>query len=99
MREESEGKYTSVSCSARLRRHQASRSSAMPEVRPPGAATNSWLKLGITPTAVEPSVDGSVGTTRQPSTSRPSSTAISSMRPRVLATFSSSPGRNAVPTA
>ena len=40
-----------------------------------------------------------VGTSGQPRTVRPSSAAISSIRARVLATCSASPGRKAVPTA
>ncbi len=99
VREDSDGKYTSVSCSARLRRQNARRSRAIPTRRPPAAATKSWLKVGITESAVAPSMDGSTGTSRQPRTVRPSSAAISSMRRRVLATSSSPPGRNAVPTA
>ncbi len=39
-------KYTSTSCSARLRRQKASRSSSRPD-SPPGAATKSCLKSGM----------------------------------------------------
>ena len=99
MRLDSDGKYTSVSRSARLRRQYASRSSAMPVSRCPSPATNSWLNDGITERAVEPSVSGCTGTSRHPSTASPSSSASSSIRLRVLATSSSSPGRKAVPTA
>ncbi len=99
VRDDSDGKYTSVSRSERLRRQNASRSRPMPTRRPPVAVTNSWLNVGITLIAVAPSIEASVGTSRQPRTVRPSSAAISSIRWRVLVTASSSPGRNAVPTA
>ncbi len=68
-------------------------------MRLPLAETNSWTNDGMQSSAVWPSEDGSVGTSRQPRTDRPSSAAISSMRLRVLATCSSSPGMKAVPTA
>ncbi len=71
----------------------------MPVTRLPLPATNSCTNAGITPSAVRPSELGSTGTSRQPRTSRPSSSAISSIRLRVLATCSASPGRKAVPTA
>ena len=71
----------------------------MPRIRLPLAATNSWKNEGMQSSAVLPSVDGSVGTSRQPSTVRPSSPAMSSMRLRVLETCSSSPGMKAVPAA
>jgi hypothetical protein len=82
-----------------LRRQKARRSSAIPLTREPRPATKSWAKVGITLLAVAPSVESSTGTSRQPRTARPSSSAISSIRWRVLATASASPGRNAVPTA
>ena len=68
-------------------------------MRLPEAATNSWTNEGMQSSAVWPREEGSVGTSRQPRTVRPSSAAISSMRLRVLATCSSSPGMKAVPTA
>ncbi len=97
--DESEGKYTSVSRSERLRSTKASRSRAIPTSRPLVADTKSWLNVGMTLNAVAPRMSGSTGTSRQPRTVRPSSSAICSMLARVLATCSSSPGRNAVPTA
>ena len=71
----------------------------MPVSRWPDAVTNSCANWGITPSAVLPRQSGWVGTSRQPRTDSPSSAAISSIWVRVLATASSSPGRNAVPTA
>ena len=71
----------------------------MPVSRWPDAVTNSWANCGITPSAVAPRQSGWIGTSRQPRTVSPSSAAISSIWVRVLATASSSPGRNAVPTA
>ena len=99
VRLDSDGKYTSVSLSARLRRQKAIRSSPMPRTRLPVAATKTCAKEGMHATAVLPREDESVGTSRQPRTESPSSAAISSIRLRVLAICSSSPGRKAVPTA
>ncbi len=99
VREDSDGKYASVSRSERLRSTNARRSSAMPTRRPLEADTKSWLNVGITLREVAPRMSGSTGTSRQPRTVRPSSPAICSMWARVFATCSSSPGRKAVPTA
>ncbi len=61
--------------------------------------TTSCSKTGMASRARVPMSEGSVGSSRQPSTSRPSSTAIASMPAFSCARSSSSTGRKAVPMA
>ena len=69
--------------------------------RTSAAATNSWRNDGMAARALGPmsALSTSVGSSRQPSTRRFSSTASSSMRLAAAAALSGSVGRNAVPTA
>ncbi len=67
-----------ASCSARLRRQNASASSSRPR-SPSRPATNSWASSGRTARAPAPQALGSCGTSRQPSTARPSAAASRSM--------------------
>ena len=52
----------------------------------------------MTLSAVGPIIDESMGTARQPTTRRPSSSTMASMRAAVLSAASVSSGRNASPT-
>ena len=83
-----------VSCSARLRRQNVRRSSAIPTNGAPSApssaeATNSWRNSGIAARALGPrsARSTSVGTSRQPSTRRFSSAASFSIRATAAAAF------------
>ena len=71
-------KYTPPSCSARLRRQNVIRSSSRPD-SPFAPATNSWASSGSTARAPAPQASASYGTSRQPSTLRPSAAASRSM--------------------
>ena len=62
-------KYTPPSCSARLRRQNAIRSSSRPD-SPFAPATNSWASSGSTARAPAPQASASYGTSRQPSTAQ-----------------------------
>ena len=71
-------------------------------MREPAPATKTCTNDGIALRAVEPSTSACTGTSRQPSTARPSSAAISSIRPRALRSTSgspASPAKKPVPTA
>jgi hypothetical protein len=60
--------------------------------------TKQCQKLGITPRAVGPIMESSVGTARQPTMRRPSSVASRSTASRVASASAVSAGRNARPT-
>ena len=64
-----------------------------------GAATNSCRNAGMTRWAVGPSPAGSVGTSRQPRTTSPSSAATCSTSATAVGRRSASTGRKAMPTA
>jgi hypothetical protein len=102
---DNDAKYTGLpasllSRSARRRRQNASRSSSMPD-SPPRPATSSIAKRGRQDRAVGPTParSGSVGTSRQPSTVRPSSAASRCTRFTASARGPASTGRNAIPAA
>ena len=65
----------------------------------PRLETSSWAMCGIAALEIGLSVSVTVGTSRQPSTLRRSSTAIFSMVMRAMSRSSSAVGRNAMPTA
>ncbi len=60
---------------------------------------NTCRKVGIASRASAPSDDSSVGTSRQPSTSRPSASAIFSTASHAVAASLDDCGRNAMPVA
>ena len=101
VREDSEGKYVrsseESSCSMRFRAMNSFRSSSI-SVRPDLLAINTWAKYGITALALAPMLDGSTGTSRQPSTSNCSSLAICEIERNAFARCCSSVGRKANPT-
>ena len=114
VRLDSDGKYagtprSAVSRSACLRRQNATRSSSMPRsgepAGPPGAsvsrcaARKSCRTRGIAARAVSPRSLGSIGTSRQPSRSAPSTSAYFSTTRRARASAASSSGRKTSPVA
>ena len=58
-----------------------------------------WRKVGIASRASAPRDDSSVGTSRQPSTSRPSASAIFSTASQAAAASFEDCGRKAMPVA
>ena len=71
----------------------------MPDRSPAASATKIWRKVGMTDSAVAPIIDESIGTSRHPRTTRPSSAQIFSTSSAAAEHASSSAGRNAMPTA
>ena len=88
-------KYTPASCSARLRRQNAIRSSSMPRW-PSAPATNSWSTSGSTARAPSPQAVMSNGTSRQPRMVSPSAAAS---RVRAGVTRCRSAEKKAMPAA
>jgi hypothetical protein len=99
VRLDSDGKYTPVSRSIRLRSRNVIRSRASPSTRPVRADTNNWRNRGITDRAVAPRLSGACGTSRQPTTTRFSSAARSSICSVTFAASSASCGRKPIPAA
>ncbi|CAB4674511.1 unannotated protein [freshwater metagenome] len=99
VRADSDGKYTLVSRSARLRSAKATRSSSMPPIAGLVEATNNCSKVGMTSRAVEPIIELFVGTGRQPRTFNPSVSAIAAIAALTATTSVGSCGRYAVPAA
>ena len=97
VRDDSDGKYTSVLFSTRLRTQNARRSNTSWSTS--AAARKTCRNCGMVPRAVAPTMSETTGSTRQPSTSRPSSAAIRSISATWPAASLSSAARKAVPTA
>ena len=75
------------------------RSRSIPLRGAPADSTNAIANDGMAPRDIDPRIAGLTGTSRQPSSVRPSSMASASMRSLAAAASLSSIGRKAMPAA